>query len=564
MRAFSGSRALALSCLGLLGAACGGYGGGDYSYGPTAAQRVIRGALSGAAEPTVVAAGAVGESLLEVHSDGSLTFAVTAQAAWVGAITGVHLHRGSPGNNGPVEVDLLGGGATFDPVTRTATGTLSVGTSLAAEMINYPDYFYVNVSTTAAPEGYVRAQLAAAGGLELHATLRGSEEAVVADASARGAVAFTIGADRTLRYVVAMGTMSISQLTSGALHAGPLGANAPVALDLGLGGGTPNVPQGTLTGSVVAPVDLVCRMTQDPSAFYADVTTAGAPSGVARGQLSTGPVSLWASLSGAAEVVVVDASARGGVSLELTSFSTGRAIYAAPSTQGIASVDGADIRTGVALVGGPSVIDLRAGADFAATAESAEGAVALDQALYARLLAAPSAFYAEFRTPAAPGGLARGQLNSDPATFRAAMLGTLETTVVDPSATGSMKLVVTSAHAASFDVSMSTPAATTLIGAHVHEGPAGFDGTILVDLLGGTGISTSITHLTGKVSLPGHVFARLLAAPARFYGNVHTASAPAGVARNQFVQITDSAAPSGLAYVSPVTYVVGTTISYVP
>ncbi len=108
---------------------------------------------------------------------------------------------------------------------------------------------------------------------------------------------------------------------------------------------------------------------------------------------------------------------------------------------------------------------------------------------------------------------------------------------------------------------MSTPAATTLIGAHAHEGPAGIDGPIVIDLMTGTEMNVTAAHMTGKVALVGPIFARLLAAPARFYGNVHTALAPNGVARNQFVQVSSSSAPSGLAYASPVTYVVGTPIT---
>lgn len=550
-----------LSGLGLLFSGCGGYGGGSYSYGPISPQALVRGSLSGAAETTVVAPDATGESLFDVRSDGTLTFAVTGEAAWVGSVTSVALHRGSPGGNGPVELDLLSGGATFDPVTRTATGTLSIGTSLAGEMISYPSYFYVNVSTAAAPAGFVRAQLAPATAMQLHATLRAAEETSASDPSARGAVTLAIGTDRVVHYVVATGSPSVSQLTLGRVHAGALGADGPVVLDLGLGTATANLSESTLTGSVIAPVDVLCRMTQSPAGFYADVRTAAFPSGLARGQLSTAPVTLWAALSGLAEVVVVDASARGGLSLELTSFTTGRAIYAAPVTQGIGAVDGAHVHAGFQLANGPSVIDLRAGSDFVAGADSAEGAITLDQTLYARLLAAPGAFYADFHTPTAPSGLVRGQLSADPATFRASMLGTLQTTVVDPSATGTMQLVVTSPHAASFDVAMSSPAATTLVGAHAHEGPAGVDGPIVIDLIGGTDLHVTAAHLTGKVALAGPIFARLLAAPARFYGNVHTVPAPNGVARNQFVQVPSSSAPSGLTYTSPVTYVVGSAIT---
>lgn len=560
MRIATTARALLLSGLGLLAPGCGGYGGGNYdsNYGPAAPQLLIRGDLSGGAETTVVAPNAKGASLFDFHNDGNVTFAVTAEASWVGAITGVKIHRGNVGLNGPAEIDLLGGASvTFDPLTRTATGSLNVGAALASEIIVTPAYFYVNVTTTDAPAGYVRGQLAAATPLQFHTTMRGSEQTTVVSATSRGEATLAIGVDRAVHYVIAMATPGVGQFTMAHIHAGARGTDGPIIFDLAIESATPNLSENTTTNDLVMPVDVLCRLLEDLAGFYVNVHTGPAPLGIARGQLTSGAVGLWATLSGAQEIPVIAPNARGGVTLELTSFTTGRAVYAVPA--GIGAVNGAHVHVGTPFVSGPSVIDLRAGADFATGTDTAEGAITLDQTLFARLLANPTAFYADLHTSA--GAFERGQLGTDPATFRATLLGTNETTVVTPSASGSMKLVVTGVHAASFDVSMTNPTATSLVGAHVHEGAAGVDGAIRIDLMNATGMTTTSTHMTGDVTFTGRTFASLLGAPDLFYGNVHTAAAPNGVARGQFVRVTDSSPPSGLTYTSPVTYVTASPIT---
>ena len=561
------ARAATLASIAFFVTACGGYGGGDYSApgggGGGGPVLLMGAALSGASETTVVSASAKGTTLLEVRDDGTVQFAVTVESSWLGTITGARIQKANPGLDGPVVIDLLGGGATFDPVTRTASGTLTVTTALAVDMINYPVYYYANVTTATAPNGLVRGQLTPSTAMQVHAALNGSEESPVVDANARGAATFAIGTDRTAHAVLATGSPAIATVLSGKIHRGGAGVTGPVELDLGTISMTTNLTAGTLTGDGVIPVALLCRMIDNLAGFYVNLTTGTAPAGIVRGQLDTSPVMLSATLTGSAEIPVVSAGARGGMTLDLASFTAGRAIYAVPTNQAapasISDVTTAQIEVGGLATYGPAVVDLRAGADFATTpaTANAEGAVTLTQDLYTRLLGNPGGFYVNLRTAAAPGGLVRGQLDFRPLTFRAVMLGTLETpTLPDTSGNGAMKVIATGVNHLTFDVTMTTPAATTLIGAHVHEGAAGINGPIRIDLSGGTNVSVSATHLTGDATIPGRTLASLIAAPDLWYGNVHTAIAPNGVARGQFLRVTDTAAPTALVYSAPVvTYV---------
>ena len=563
MRICASMRAVAIVSFGLWASACGGYSSKGTYYPSAVPQLLIEGALSGAAETVVASAGARGSSLFDFHDTGSISFAVTAEASWSAGITGVHIHRGPVGADGPAEVDVLGQGASFDPVTRTAAGTLAIPASLAGEIMVSPSYFYLQITTVSAPSGLVRAQLAPATTSELHALMRGAEEPVVLSAAARGAITFAVGLDRTVHYVLAMATPSISQISFVALRSGSAGVAGPVELDVGTSIAASNPSEGTLTADLVAPLALLTRVALDPSAFYVEMFTIGPVTGMTRGQLTNGPISLFATLDGSNEIPVADAAARGGVTLELTSLTTGRAIYAVPATQSIATITGVDVRVGVFATPGASLLDLRSGADFAVGADAAEGAITLTQSEYTRLYGNPAAFYAEFHRAAAPTGLARGQFGTDPVIFRAPMLGSNEVPIVNVSFSGTTQLTMTGVHQSSFDVAMTSPPANTLTGAHAHAGAAGVNGPIQIDFLSGTGITTSATHLTGDASFTGRTLASMIAAPGLFYANMHTNSpAPGnGVCRGQFLRVTDSAPPSGLVYATPVIYVTASPIT---
>jgi len=542
-------------------ASCGGYGAPSGGAHPP--RLVLSAPLSGAEETSVVDAAASGTAILDLHEDGALTFAVTGEPSWVTAVTGLELHRGFAGENGPTMVNLFLGGATFDPATATATGSLSLDPTLADEILGLPGYYYVQVLTGAAPQGLVRGQLGINPAREIHAVLHGSEQTVVVDAASRGAATLAIGSDLSLHYVIAMATPAVGTLALGHVHAGPVGTDGPVILDLLGPSATVDAAAGTIIDDLVMPVPVLCRMLQDLPSFYVNVHTALAPLGIARGQARTGTEGLWATLSGSEELTVIDAAARGGCTIEMLSFTAGEAVHAVPPTQSIASVTDAAVRLGGFGATGATVLDLRAGAGFAVDAATgmAAGPVALDQTLYTRLLGNPDAFHVNLVTAAAPAGLVRGQLTQNAATFRALLSGAEETVVLDPAASGAVRLLVTGVHAASFDVDMTSPGAATLIGAHTHGGATGVNGPILIDFLAGTNVVTIGDRISGDVAFAGRTFAGLLASPELYYANVHTIPAPAGIARGQYFRVTDSAPPTGLGYSTPVVYATGVAIA---
>jgi hypothetical protein len=87
------------------------------------------------------------------------------------------------------------------------------------------------------------------------------------------------------------------------------------------------------------------------------------------------------------------------------------------------------------------------------------------------------------------------------------------------------------------------PANTPIILSHIHESPAGVNGTVVVN----TGITAAspVTLTTGSGSFertsppvsPIDVLTRIIANPAGFYFNSHSANNPGGVIRGQLVRV---------------------------
>lgn len=558
-------RFVAALILSLFLIGCGG-GGGAPPPSPSApvALATLQAALAGDLETSVVDPTARASFLVDLLSDGTLSFGCAVESGWLGDIMGMHIHRGAAGVDGPIEVDLLDNGATFDSGTRAAEDTFAIDPLLAAEIAATPGDFYVNIHTSAGPAGFVRQQLAPLAPLELHTTLLGDGEVPVADPSARGGCTLRIEADKTISYRLGMRTPALADILAAHIHAAASGVNGPIVVDLDPLSGVLNPTTGLLGGSASAELVTLARLCNDPRSFYLNVHTAAAASGVARGQLTTEPSEFWAPLRGSEEVMVPsDLLARGGVSMHFHSFSAGRAHLAVPLAQGINNIIGAHIHEAPVGVEGPVVIDLQAGGDYihSVVSFSAEGSITCDRDLLTRMLSDPSAFYVNFHTSVDPAGAVRGQVSQSPVQFFAVLLGTDEVVVSDPGANGTASVIVSGVFQSSFQIKMGSPAAATLTTGHVHDAESGANGPILIDLLGGTDVSVSGSTIIGDAAFTGRTFARLLAFAERFYVNVHTAAAPGGIARGQLAIRDQSAPPANLVYTSPVTYSEGVPIS---
>ena len=134
--------------------------------------------MRGANEVPAVTNGSYGSAVLFVHImkdaqgkvvSGSVDFNVTAQFTDAFTVTGMHIHNGAAGVNGPVTVDSGISGA--NPVAVAAAGRMLIqrtaqvkgdnvnGLATLEGMLSNPNGFYVNLHTTVNPGGMFRAQL---------------------------------------------------------------------------------------------------------------------------------------------------------------------------------------------------------------------------------------------------------------------------------------------------------------------------------------------------------------------------------------------------------------------
>jgi hypothetical protein len=393
----------------------------------------------------------------------------------------------------------------------------------------------------------------------------GSQEVPPTPVFGRGAVAILVDTDLSIDYSIAMVQPAVLSLTDAHIHVGGAGVPGPVFVDFLLATATRDAATGTAVGSVPPiPLTTLSRIAADLDGFFFNVHTATYPAGAARGQLTDETPEVWSHLRGDRELDVIDALARGGFTMTLDTFTSGRAIFAVPPTQlsGIGSITAAHVHEGFANLGGPVVIDLMAGADFAISPASfsAEGEVSYDRTLYARIVADPERFYANLHTSGAPDGLVRGQLTQVPHVLVAELEGLDEVPPQPAENHGHLTVLLTGVFRLEFTLQMDEPPVGDVIGLHVHDGPAGVNGPILIDLMGGTVEGGGDGAITGSTTFSGRTAARLLGAAPFFYGNAHTVLAPDGAARGQFTLLTEDAPPDNLSYDSPVTYTEGVAI----
>jgi hypothetical protein len=178
-----------------------------------------------------------------------------------------HIHRGVAGANGGVVFDF----------SATLSGSGTMTTTLAAEILSNPASFYVNVHTSAHQTGAIRGQLSAAA-LPSAATfvtgLLGSNEVANGDPDGSGTASVTIdpvtGAVNWL-----FSTANVDTPTLAHIHRAAAGANGPVVFDFAA----------QLNGSGVMSLSLAAEIAANPAGFYVNIHTAAHPSGAVRGNL---------------------------------------------------------------------------------------------------------------------------------------------------------------------------------------------------------------------------------------------------------------------------------------
>lgn len=442
-----------------------------------------------------------------------------------------HIHHGAPGVSGPVII----------PVTNTgdSTGTLSVrdtlSDSLEAELL--AGNMYVNVHTDSFPAGEVRAQLIAATvnqTILFAANMQGSQEVPPDTSHASGHAVVLL--DKATGEVNLTGNFQglSSNATASHIHRAPIGVSGPIIVPLLLSGDT----SGTITGTDTLSAADISAM--DSSNTYVNVHTGSFPAGEIRGQLISEQQVLFfkGTLQGTQEVPPNSSTATGVVIAKYNAATNIMEVWG--DYQNLSSpATASHIHRGRTGISGPILVPLTIPGSLTG---SIRGTDTLTNTQEQYLLLGRT--YINVHSDSFPAGEIRAQLSLATPLQTDLLSGNLEQSQEVPPtgspATGSVKVLLDKGTDSVFVTGNYFGLTGPPTGAHIHRGPVGVSGPIIVPL-------TASGSDTGAVSGTG-----LLAASdvtemvnGNTYINVHSDSFPAGEIR---AQLGDIVLPVKLLY----------------
>lgn len=428
-------------------------------------------ALSPANEvPPIVGVEATGTALVYAHVmrdannqivSGSVDFVVMYNFPGEATITGLHIHSGAAGVNGPVTINSgIAAGANSVAVTapfrdqivrqgQALPGDMAAVATLRGMFSNPADY-YVNLHTAANPGGIIRGQLIRAERSVLIGRMSTAKE-IPAIPNNNGTGVGTIEAVRAYgpngRFAAGVVIFDVDyQLPSAVtftglhIHTGGATVNGPVIINTGITAAnsvaSPANGQGNLFYRVEVPptnnaqIAALEGIFDTPAEYYVNLHTTVNPSGVIRSQLApTEEVAFSTTMLTSNEVPPVtglEATAGGNFYVNLLRDRTG-AVTAARATFDInyrfpsapVTFTGLHIHDGAAGANGPVTLNSTIAAGERAVV-SANGFgniwrtinVSGGQALTSlnSLLRTPDVHYLNLHTTANPGGAVRAQL----------------------------------------------------------------------------------------------------------------------------------------------------------
>lgn len=440
---------------------------------------------------------------------------------WTGlssALTGLHIHQGAAGTNGPVLWDL-GPSIVGDRVMTTLTAPV-----LTQELIemHLRGELYLNLHTVNNPNGEIRGQILPETDHAYTASLDGMQQVPQVMTSAFGLGTFQLARHNgTFSFNVVLNGLS-GPIDAAHFHTGAAGTNGPVIQDLAA-----FINGNTIAGSV------------DPTAFLADlmagniylnVHTTANPNGEIRGQLLA-PLGMPfdATLTGAQQVPAVITDARGSATL-VASLDMDSIWYDVVVDGLSGPIQAAHLHNGALGTNGPVVIDIADGINgnrisgWITTATNEDIMELLEGNLYINV-----------HTTMNPNGEIRGQVYRYMREgYTVAMDGSQQVPMVTTTASGAGIVSVdrgqTNAHI------MFVTNAEMVQAAHFHLGVAGTNGPVVFDMSGllmDNGVFTywKSTDITPFLTANSVQFRN-----DSLYLNVHTTANPNGEVRGQVLR----------------------------
>ncbi len=366
-------------------------------------------------------------------------------------ITGLHVHRGIRGQNGPVVLSSgVGSGEAEDSTGKAGITRQSAKLDSAAaisainDMIADPSNFYVNLHTTVNPGGVIRGQALATTATTVLTQLSPANEVPAIEGStASGFAAVTTLVGRDIAGVVtsAEATFDVqytgfpadTQFTGLHVHTGGAGVNGPVTINSSLSGAVPAAGSGSgslrlinrMSAPNAATIAALAGLETNPGGFYINLHTRVNPGGVIRGQAVAVDASQFGvNVSSNNEVPPVDGlnatgtanfilrPLRGTDGVPLAALATFDVYHRFPA--GV-TVTGLHVHSGVLGQNAPVVINSGISANDSPVSATGLGnvyrtALITNGAVLAAALQNPAGHYLNLHTTDNPGGAIRSQL----------------------------------------------------------------------------------------------------------------------------------------------------------
>ena len=345
--------------------------------------------LSGSQEVPAVTTMSMATAVVEIDED-LPAFSVSVDVSGLTDVTGVHVHDGGIGMNGPVAFPLTDAGNGTYVLAETNISPSNLDALTSGE-------WYLNVHTTANPNGEVRGQIVPDTTAVVTFSLSGSQEAPAVDTMAMGSGYALF--DTTNNNVSLVAVTTIENATMAHIHTGFAGENGDVLVGLVESESTAGV---WMTDGSIA-LDEATATQLLAGGHYVNVHTAANTGGEIRGQITPDNIEVYGIIAnGLQEVPAVTTTASGAGAFTLNT-STG-ALSGSVTITGM-TANMAHIHEGEMGVNGDVLIGLTAGA-------SGMWSVPANTTLTAEQMnvMADGGLYTNFHSDAFPSGEIRGQI----------------------------------------------------------------------------------------------------------------------------------------------------------
>jgi hypothetical protein len=476
--------------------------------------------MNGSQETPPVTTTATGTGAFVLNAAGNaLTYTITVNGLTINA---GHFHNGPVGVGAGVVKNLTFVNNTASGVWSSTDATQPLTDSLLSELLR--GRLYVNVHTTANPNGEIRGQVLQATSAGFYAKMDGSQETPANSSTATGSVYVVLAPGGTLTY---RATVTGLSPTAAHFHNGAAGVAAGVVKNFTL---LNNTASGTWSSSD-ASQPLTDALLRDlvRGRIYANAHTTAFPGGEIRRQVLSVPgIAFTASVDGSQETPPVTTSGVGtgffalnasGSQLTYMITFNNEVLTAAHFHNGPVGVAAAVVKNLTFINGTASGVW-----------SSSDATQPLTDSLLVELL--KGRLYVNGHTAANPNGDIRGQvIMASGAGFAVKLDGSQETPPVTTNASGTASVILNPDATVTFD---ETVAGLTPTAAHFHNGAAGVAaGVVKNTTLTNNTASGTWTSSDATQPLTDNLLRELI--KGRLYLNAHTSSNPGGEIRGQVV-----------------------------